>query len=231
MTEYHKCQISLSKPQLSKLCKGGGVRVSNKDLSGPHTVHLTKRQCNKIAKCKRLKTGLVLKMSEKQVRHNVRHGGSLADIIRQLAPYAKTALKTIAPYAIDQISGVAKRKYGKAAPIIEGLSELVKKRISGLGRKPRVKKGKGWLSWLTNPVGDALKDVVKPIGEIARENPELTQIAMNAAVKGAMGGMGAKKRTGTKTGGFFGIKDIMGMGAKKRTTRRKKAGSFLPPGY
>ena len=229
MTEYHKCQISLSKPQMGKLGKGLGVRVGNKDLAGSQTVHLTKRQCNKIAKCKRLKTGLVLKMSDKQIRHNVRKGGSIAEFLRQFGPYAKTVLKAVAPYAIDQLSGVAKRRYGKSAPIIEGISDLVKKRISGLGAK-RVKKGKGWLSWLTDPVGDALKDVVKPIGEIAKENPELTAIAMNAAMK-SMAGRGAKKRTGTKTGGFFGIKDIMGMGTKKRTTRRKKAGSFLPPGY
>ena len=233
MTTYEKCQMSFSDPQLIKLAKGFGVRVPHSNLTGKHTVLLTKRQCNKVSKCKKIKNGMIVRLSPTQVRHNVKHGGSIAEVIDRIRPFAKTALKAVGPLAIDALSNLATKKYKRSKPIIDGISSLLKKRLNGLGAK-RKRRGKGWLSWLTEPVGDALKDVVKPVGEIARENPELTQIAMNAAMKSAMGGRGIRKRTGGNktTGGFFGFKDILGSGkAKRKTIRKKAAGSFIPPGY
>jgi hypothetical protein len=69
--------------------------------------------------------------------------------------------------------------------------------------------GEGWLSWLTEPVGDALKDVVKPIGEIAKENPELTKIVLDAGIK-SLSGRGMKKGKGT------GFGSLLGFGAQKK---------------
>lgn len=202
MTGYQLYGLLLSPGQLKSLGKGKTIRVPHKNLEGPNRLHLTQRQVDRIKKRKRDKSGMNLSLSDTQIKHDIKHGGSLADLLKKLGPLAKTAAKALAPIAINEATKAAKRKYPQAGPILDGIGELAKDKISGLG----------FLSKLLKPIRDVGKDLTEPVTEFAKDNPELTRIALEAAIKSQTGG------------GLFGLSDLFGMGAKAGSRKSTKKG-------
>ena len=156
MVEHYSHGMNFSRPQLLKLYKGQGVRVTNSHLTGPHRVLLTKRQMNKIAKSKRNGVGMVLRMSEAQLAQNKR-GGGIFDVL-------KSGLKILAPHAIDYGANFLKKKVagagffgdlirGVGGMATNGLAKLAGGSVRRRAPKRAPKRGKGFLGDLVRTVG------------------------------------------------------------------------------
>lgn len=78
MSGFHVAHVHLSPTQVQKLMRGHNIRLTHANLmKASHPVHLTKRQHNKLMKHKKLGRGMMLQFSPKQVRHHLKHGGSI----------------------------------------------------------------------------------------------------------------------------------------------------------
>jgi len=94
---FHADHLGLQPFHLSKLIQGDTIRLKHAQLTGPVLVHLTKVQWNKLRKVRANGTGMTLKMSSAQVRHNIQHGEGLWDTITGIYNRVAPAVKAIIP--------------------------------------------------------------------------------------------------------------------------------------
>lgn len=178
-TILQKHGFHLSKDQAKKLAKGERIRIKHADLHGPQHVYLTKSQLNKVHKHIKDRTGMTLHLSQRQIKHAIKHGsGIFGDLI-------KKAVGAIAPIALDGLSGLAKNKIASMTG-------------NGIRKKRR---GKGLL-------GNLLKKAVGAIAPIALDGLSglaKDKIASATSGSGINTFFGSGKRVGRKRkqGGSF----------------------------
>ena len=174
---YHPHGFNLSNAQMTKLCKGGSVRVTHSNLNGPENVHLTKTQLNRLNKAHRDKVGMILKLSAPQLKKTI-SGGSFKSILNKLArigknaystyapiarAYAKRTAKQLIPLAINNISNAAKLKLPYIAPGIDYAADYAKRKVDGWGMKP--KRGKGLFGSIFKAVAPAGIDLLSGLAK------------------------------------------------------------------
>ena len=126
MTQYKSVNINLSENQIQKLqqavnanCSATSIKLSYDDLDGDHTIFLTKAQHNKLENARDQGKGLTIRMSSRQLKHNVKtEGGFLGPLVGAVARVAGPALMGIAKKALPALatgalSGLASTGVGK----------------------------------------------------------------------------------------------------------------------
>ena len=123
MTQYKSVNINLSENQMQKLrqavnanCSATSIKLSYDDLDGDHTIFLTNAQHNKLENARERGKGLTIRMSSRQLKHNVKTQGGflgallpvLAGVGRAVAPAVMgLAKKAIPALATGALSGLA----------------------------------------------------------------------------------------------------------------------------
>ena len=123
MTQYKSVNVNLTENQVQKLrqsinanCSATSLKLGNDDLDGNHTLFLTNAQYNKLQNAKNRGKGLTIRMSSRQLKHNVKTEGGflgallpvLAGVGRAVAPAVMgLAKKAIPALATGALSGLA----------------------------------------------------------------------------------------------------------------------------
>ena len=123
MTQYKNVNVNLTETQIEKLrqainanCSATSIKINADDLDGDHTLFLTNAQYNKLQNAKNRGKGLTIRMSSRQLKHNVKtQGGFLGALLpaigavgRMVAPaLLGVAKKAIPALATGALSGLA----------------------------------------------------------------------------------------------------------------------------
>ena len=123
MAQYKSINVNLSENQIQKLrqavnanCAATSIKLSYDDLDGDHTIFLTNAQLNKLENARDQGKGLTVRMSSRQLKHNVKTQGGflgallpvLAGVGRAVAPAVMgLAKKAIPALATGALSGLA----------------------------------------------------------------------------------------------------------------------------
>ena len=123
MTQYKSVDVNLSDNQINKLrqainanCTATSIKLSYNDLDGDHTIFLTNGQYNKLQNARDQGKGLTVRMSSRQLKHNVKtEGGFLGALLpaigavgRMAAPALLGVAKKAIPHlATGALSGLA----------------------------------------------------------------------------------------------------------------------------
>ena len=99
MTQYKSINVNLSENQINKLkqainanCAATSIKLNANDLDGEHTLFLTKSQYNKLQDARERGKGLTVRMSSRQLKHNIKaEGGFLGAILPALGAVARVA--------------------------------------------------------------------------------------------------------------------------------------------
>jgi hypothetical protein len=194
-TQYFEHGLNLSEGQIKSLAEGKTVRLTVDKLSGPHIVHLTRTQINKIAKCSGEGKGCDLKLSAVQLRHQRMVGsGILSDLwngIKKVASYgyqniAKPALSKTYHRGIKILENeVVPRLQTRANQLGDQAVGYANNRINtglrkiGAGQRRRQQKGEGLFD-----------DVVSGLSSIAKVAlPIATNVGTNILMKRFGGGV------------------------------------------
>ena len=129
MTQYKSVNVNLTKNQIQKLrqsinanCSATSLKLGNDDLDGDHTLFLTNAQYNKLQNAKNRGKGLTIRMSSRQLKHNVKtEGGFLGALLpaigavgRMVAPaLLGVAKKALPALATGALSGLASTRVSK----------------------------------------------------------------------------------------------------------------------
>ena len=126
MTQYISANVNLTENQIQKLrqsinanCAATSIKIGANDLDGDYTIFLTKAQINKLENARRRGKGLAIRMSSKQLKHNIKtQGGFLGALLgtaaRAVGPtllgLAKKALPSLATGALSGLAstGISK---------------------------------------------------------------------------------------------------------------------------
>ena len=80
MTQYISTNVNLTDNQVQKLrqainanCAATSIKIGVDDLDGDHTIFLTKAQINKLENARERGKGLTIRMSSRQLKHNVKN--------------------------------------------------------------------------------------------------------------------------------------------------------------
>ena len=140
MTQYKSVNVNLTENQIQKLqqsinanCSATSIKLGRNDLEGEHTLFLTKAQYNKLQNAKNHGKGITIRMSSRQLKHNVKTEGGF---LGALLPAIGAVGRVVAP----ALMGVAK----KAVPALAtgALSGLASTGVSKLfGNGLYLKKG------------------------------------------------------------------------------------------
>ena len=115
MTQYISANVNLTDNQIKKLrqsinanCAATSIKIGADDLDGDHTIFLTKAQINKLENARGRGKGLTIRMSSKQLKHNIKtQGGFLGALIGTAARAVGPTLLGLAKKAIPSLaSGV-----------------------------------------------------------------------------------------------------------------------------
>ena len=112
MTQYISTNVNLSENQIQKLrqavnanCAATSIKIGVDDLDGEHIIFLTKAQHNKLQNARERGKGLTIRMSSKQLKHNVKtQGGFLGALLGTAARIAGPALMGLAKKAIPALA-------------------------------------------------------------------------------------------------------------------------------
>ena len=123
MTHYKSVNVNLSENQIQKIkhsveanCEAMSIKLGRDDLDGNHTLFLTKTQFNKLQNAKDRGKGITIRMSSRQLKHNLKTEGgflgailpALAGIGRAVAPALLNIWKKVLPgLATGALSGLA----------------------------------------------------------------------------------------------------------------------------
>ena len=164
MTQYKSVNINLSENQMQKLqqavnanCAATGIKLSYDDLDGPHTIFLTNAQYNKLENARDRGKGLTIRMSSRQLKHNIKTEGGflgallpvLAGVGRAVAPallgVAKKAVPALATGALSGLASTGVSKlFGDGLYLKKGgMIAQVETDGQGLYLKPHKGKGLG----------------------------------------------------------------------------------------
>ena len=111
MTQYKNVNVNLSENQIQKLensinanCAATSIKLGKNDLEGEHTLKLTNSQFNKLQRAKEQGKGITIRMSSKQLKHNLKVNGGFLPFLAGLAARALPALAGIAKNVIPTIA-------------------------------------------------------------------------------------------------------------------------------
>ena len=123
MTQYKSTKVNLTENQIEKLrqainanCAATSIKIGADDLDGDHTIFLTNAQYNKLQNAKNRGKGLTIRMSSRQLKHNVKtQGGFLEALLPMLAGVGRVvapavmglANKVLPALATGALSGLA----------------------------------------------------------------------------------------------------------------------------
>ena len=123
MTQYKSTKVNLTENQIEKLrqainanCAATSIKIGADDLDGDHTIFLTNAQYNKLQNAKNRGKGLTIRMSSRQLKHNVKtQGGFLGALLPMLAGVGQVvapavmglAKKALPALATGALSGLA----------------------------------------------------------------------------------------------------------------------------
>ena len=115
MTQYISTNVNLTDNQVQKLrqainanCAATSIKIGADDLDGDHTIFLTKTQINKLENARDRGKGLTIRMSSKQLKHNIKtQGGFLGALLGTAARLAGLAKKAVPALATGALSGLA----------------------------------------------------------------------------------------------------------------------------
>ena len=162
MTQYISANVNLTDNQLQKLrqsvnanCAATSIKIGADDLDGDHTIFLTKAQINKLENARGRGKGLTIRMSSKQLKHNVKTQGGflgallpmLAGVGRMVAPallgVAKKAVPALATGALSGLASTGVSKlFGNGLYLKKG-GMIAQVETDGQGVYLRPYKGKG----------------------------------------------------------------------------------------
>ena len=123
MTQYKNVNVNISEGQIQKLkhsvdagCSTTSLRLGKNDLQGSHKLALTNAQFNKLNKAKENNKGITIRMSSKQLKHNMKTEGGFLGLLagsaaRALPMIAKTVLPAL---GVGALSGLASSGVQKA---------------------------------------------------------------------------------------------------------------------
>ena len=115
MTQYISANVNLTENQIQKLrqsinanCAATSIKIGANDLDGDHTIFLTKAQINKLENARGRRKGLTIRMSSKQLKHNIKtQGGFLGALLGTAARVVGPALLGLAKKAIISLASGA----------------------------------------------------------------------------------------------------------------------------
>ena len=123
MTKYLNAKVNISEGQKEKLqhaikanCSMVSIRLGYKNLKGNDILAVTESQAKKLAKAYENKKGVTIKMSLKQLKHNMKVEGGFLGLLAGLAARALPVLaKTVLPaLGVGALSGLASSGVQKA---------------------------------------------------------------------------------------------------------------------
>ena len=123
MTKYINAKVNISVGQKEKLqhviksnCPTVGIRLGYEDLKANDILAVTESQAKKLAKAYENKKGITIKMSLKQLKHNMKVEGGFLGVLAGLAARALPMLaKTVLPaLGVGALSGLASTGVQKA---------------------------------------------------------------------------------------------------------------------
>ena len=162
MTQYKSTKVNLTENQIEKLrqainanCAATSIKIGADDLDGDHTLFLTDAQYNKLQNAKNRGKGLTIRMSSRQLKHNVKTQGGflgallpmLAGVGRVVAPavmgLAKKALPALATGALSGLASTGVSKiFGNGLYLKRG-GMIAQVETDGQGVYLRPYRGKG----------------------------------------------------------------------------------------
>ena len=162
MTQYKSVNVNLTENQIQKLqqsinanCTATSIKLGNDDLDGDHTLFLTNAQYNKLQNAKNRGKGVTIRMSSRQLKHNVKTEGGflgallpmLAGVGRAVAPavmgLAKKAIPALATGALSGLASTGVSKlFGNGLYLKRG-GMIAQVETDGQGVYLRPYKGKG----------------------------------------------------------------------------------------
>ena len=162
MTQYKSVNVNLSENQINKLkqainanCTATSLKLGYDDLDGDHTIFITNGQFNKLQNARDRGKGLTIRMSSRQLKHNVKtEGGFLGAILPALGAVARVAgpalmgvAKKVLPHlATGALSGLAStgvsKLFGNGLYLKKG-GMIAQVETDGQGVYLRPYKGKG----------------------------------------------------------------------------------------
>ena len=112
MTQYKSVNVNLSENQINKLqqavnanCAATSIKLGYDDLDGEHTIFLTNGQYNKLQNARNRGKGLTVRMSSKQLKHNVKtEGGFLGALLGTAARVVGPALMGVAKKVLPHLA-------------------------------------------------------------------------------------------------------------------------------
>ena len=123
MTQYKDVYVNISEGQLQKLkhaidagCSMTSIRLGKDDLQGKDKLALTDAQINKLKRAKEQGKGFTIKMSRKQLKHNIKVEGGFLGLLAGLAARALPMVaRTVLPaLGVGALSGLASSGVEKA---------------------------------------------------------------------------------------------------------------------
>ena len=165
MAQYKSVNVNLTENQIQKLrqainanCSATSIKIGYDDLDGDHTIFLTKAQYKKLQNAQEQGKGLTIRMSSRQLKHNVKTQGGflgallpvLAGVGRAAAPallgVAKKALPHLATGALSGLASTGVSKlFGNGLYLKRG-GMVAQLETDGEGLYLRPYKGKGLAS-------------------------------------------------------------------------------------
>ena len=165
MAQYISTNVNLTENQIQKLrqainanCSATSIKIGADDLDGDHTIFLTKAQYKKLQNAREQGKGLTIRMSSRQLKHNVKtQGGFLGALLpaigavgRMVAPallgVAKKALPHLATGALSGLASTGVSKlFGNGLYLKRG-GMVAQLETDGEGLYLRPYKGKGLAS-------------------------------------------------------------------------------------
>ena len=115
MTKYTNVKVNISEGQKEKLqhaikvgCSAVSIRLGHKDLQGNEILAVTNSQPQKLAKAHENGKGITIRMSSKQLKHNIKAEGGFLGLLAGLAARALPLVaKTVLPaLGIGALSGM-----------------------------------------------------------------------------------------------------------------------------
>ena len=111
MTQYKNANVNLTENQIQKLrnsinanCAATSIKLGRNDLEGEHALKLTNSQFNKLQRSKEQGKGITIRMSSRQLKHNLKTEGGFLGLLAELAARALPAIAGIAKNVIPTIA-------------------------------------------------------------------------------------------------------------------------------
>ena len=116
MTSYVNVKVNISEGQKGKLqhaikagCSAVSIRLGHEDLKGDDIIAITKSQAKNLVKARENGTGITIRMSSSQLKHNKKIEGGFLGLLAGLAARALPMIaKTVLPaLGVGALSGLA----------------------------------------------------------------------------------------------------------------------------